>query len=77
MICSIDPELVELAARESGYLQVALLWRPHSDLSTVSVNDVATGESFELVVKNESALDVYYHPYAYAALRGVEYTLAA
>ena len=32
---------------------------------------------FELVVEDRNALDVYYHPYAYAALRGVDFGVAA
>jgi hypothetical protein len=68
--------LVELASRETGTLRVALLWHQATGLCTVSVNDEATEERFELVV-DDNALDTYYHPYAYAALRGVDYRLAA
>ena len=68
--------LIELASRESGSLRVALLWRREIDVVTVLVTDSATDESFELVV-DRHALEVYYHPYAYAALRGVEFGVAA
>jgi hypothetical protein len=63
---------IELASRESGTLHVSLLWAQEADVFTVSVDDV--GESFELVVEGQDALDVYYHPYAFAAVRGVEPT---
>jgi hypothetical protein len=43
----------------------------------VFVTDSATESGFELVVEDRIALDVYYHPYAYAALRGVEFGVAA
>lgn len=70
--------MIELASRENGSLYVVLLWKEQTELCTVSVDDSSTGDRFELVV-DESArpLDIYYHPYAYAALRGVEYGIAA
>ena len=67
---------IELATRDAGTLHVALLWHRSTDLFTVSVADGATGDCFELVVDG-NPLDTYYHPYAYAALRGVEYGVAA
>lgn len=69
--------MIELASRESGTLHVVLLWRQEADVFTVSVDDSATGDRFELVVDDRDPLDVYYHPYAYAALRGIEYVIAA
>jgi hypothetical protein len=41
---------------------------------TVEVFDEAVGESFELEVPRERALDAFYHPFAYAAFDGVLYT---
>ena len=69
--------MIELASRESGSLHVALIWTRETGVPSVWVDDSATGDRFELVVDEVDALDVYYHPYAYAALRGVEYRLAA
>jgi hypothetical protein len=69
--------MIELASRQSGTLHVELLWKRGTKLFTVSVDDSARGDKFELVVDESNALDIYYHPYAYAALRGVEYALAA
>jgi hypothetical protein len=62
--------MIELAHRESGTLQVTLLWAQETDVFSVSVDDAGTGERFELAVEHRKPLDVYYHPYAYAALRG-------
>jgi hypothetical protein len=37
---------------------------------SVAVNDTKTGEAFELpVLEGEPALEVFHHPYAYAAWR--------
>lgn len=68
--------MVELATRDTGSLHVALLWHEATSLFTVAVDDGATGDRFELVV-DDKPLDTYYHPYAYAALRGIEYGVVA
>ncbi|MFL5969216.1 MAG: hypothetical protein ACJ74L_06435 [Gaiellaceae bacterium] len=59
----------ELAARRSGTLEVLLLWHPRIDGVELSVSDVTTGESFQIEVAPETALDAFHHPYAYAARR--------
>ena len=48
---------------------------PGADDSVVLVHDGRLGSSFELEVDASSALDAFDHPYAYAAFRGVEYTV--
>jgi hypothetical protein len=59
----------ELDARTSDGIHVRLLWRPEDDHKFVAVNDTKTGETFELPIHDgESALDVFHHPYAYAAM---------
>jgi hypothetical protein len=40
---------------------------------TVSVTDSASGASFELPVAADEALAAFYHPYPYAAVKGVPY----
>jgi hypothetical protein len=65
----------ELAHRTSDGLEVSLLWRRRDDCVTVCVLDSRTGETFELTAGDDSPLDVFYHPYAYAAHRGIEYSL--
>jgi hypothetical protein len=69
--------MFELAARDNGTLHVVLLWARETDVLVVVVDDSASGDSFELVVGESNALDIYLHPYAYAAMRGVEYAVAA
>jgi len=60
----------ELDARNSDGIDVRLLWHPVDDHVSVAVNDTQTGESFELPVRDgQPALDVFQHPYAYAAMR--------
>jgi hypothetical protein len=64
-------ERVELARRESDGVSVKLLWSRETDVLAVSVID-ARGGNFELVLgPNEPPLDVFHHPYAYAAVRGL------
>ena len=57
----------ELASRESDGVYVLLLWHPHDDAVTVSVEDTHGGDCFELAVERDRALDAFYHPFAYAA----------
>jgi hypothetical protein len=64
----------ELASRESNGISVKLLWSRPTNQVTVAVTDSANDDSFELVVdEHESALDVFYHPFARAAAKGLEY----
>jgi len=39
----------------------------------VSVSDLRTGAYFELDAEPAEALEVFHHPYAYAAFKGVPY----
>jgi hypothetical protein len=62
----------ELALREADGVEVALLWHPTSDAVSVMVVDSRSGDRFELVLDDhESPLDVFHHPYAHAARRGL------
>lgn len=62
----------ELAHRMSGGIEVSLLWDPSRDVLSVMVFDHFEG-TFELVLdESDRAMDVFHHPYAYAALRGLE-----
>jgi hypothetical protein len=68
----------ELAVRAADGVEVALLWHTREGLLSVLVNDSRTQDSFELVLGDgDDPLDVFHHPYAYAALRGVDYELPA
>jgi hypothetical protein len=64
----------ELASRESSGITVKLFWSRATSLVTVAVADAANDDYFELVLEeHERALDVFHHPYAHAAARGVEF----
>jgi hypothetical protein len=68
------PTARELDHRETDGLEVTLLWYQQEDYASVVVADSKTGEAFELVLgAGDSALDVFHHPFAYAAHRGLEY----
>ena len=63
-----NPKL--LAIRRSGTAEIGLFWSRRTGRAAVAVEDEATGERFELPVNREDdALDLYNHPYAYAARR--------
>jgi hypothetical protein len=66
----------ELGHRSSNGIDVYLLWSPETDTLAVVVDD-ARGDSFELVVEAHEALDVFEHPFAYAAYRGLTFMAAA
>jgi hypothetical protein len=63
----------ELDRRSADGVEVALLWHASADFLSVVVSDARAGEAFELVLDDhESPLDVFRHPYAYAAQRGLQ-----
>lgn len=65
--------LRELDRRTNDRLDVRLLWRQRDDRVVVVVEDGRTGSSFKLEVRDdERVLDVFHHPYAYAAHRGLD-----
>jgi hypothetical protein len=60
----------ELAHRRNDGLDIRLLWNATTDRVTVALHDAKTGEGFEVEVgPGERALDVFHHPFAYAAFR--------
>ena len=61
----------ELAQRENDGIAVTLLWHSATDRLTVTVRDWRAGEAFELEAQARNAMDVFHHPYAYAAQRGL------
>ena len=65
--------LIELDSRLTDGIHVRLLWGKRDDRVVVAVDDRKTGERFDLHVgRDERALDVFHHPFAYAAWRGIE-----
>jgi hypothetical protein len=66
------PAMRELDSRSAHGVHVRLVWSEEDDRVAVVVDDVRTGEHFVLDVRDgERPLDVFHHPYAYAAMRGV------
>lgn len=65
--------ICELASRASNGVEVTLLWNRRSDDLSVCVSDTRTGIEFEVATEGNNALDVFNHPYAYAAARGIAY----
>ena len=64
--------LQELTSRRANGVHVRLLWAEPEDRCSVAVADIATAEAFQIEVRaGERALDVFHHPYAYAAWHGV------
>ena len=64
----------ELMSRESNSITVRLLWSRATNLVTVAVADAASDDYFELVLDDhDRALDVFHHPFAHAAARGIEF----
>jgi hypothetical protein len=56
----------ELARRQSGAVEVLLLWRSALDQVEVCVRDAATGGGFRIEVAPGDAMEAFHHPYAYA-----------
>jgi hypothetical protein len=68
----------ELQARSSAGLQVSLWWSPANGRTWVTVRDHRAAAGFVLpVAADERAREVFDHPYAYAARRGVVATIHA
>jgi len=75
---STPQHLHELDHRGNDGVEVSLLWNELTNRVVVSVSDARTGDSFEiLVTAADNALDVFEHPFAYAALRGIDYCAGA
>ena len=71
------PARVVLAERKNAGIHVTLLWAEDTNSVAVLVHDDSTDDQFELSVEpGANALDIFEHPYAYAAWRGVDYRLA-
>jgi len=63
----------ELHSRVNDGIHVRLLWRSDDDHLWVSVTDTKRPEQFGIEVRDRRlALDVFHHPYAYAAHYGVQ-----
>jgi hypothetical protein len=73
-----DVSRTELASRETNGITVRLLWSRSTNLVTVAVDDAANDDYFELILgAHDRALDVFHHPFAHAAARGIALREAA
>jgi hypothetical protein len=63
----------ELAYRVNDGLEVILFWQELTEELTISVSDERSGAYFELAAASNEALDIFNHPYAHAAFRGLPY----
>lgn len=61
--------MTELAHRRNHDVDVALLWDADRDELFVLVEDIQAGDRFTVAAPRERALDVFRHPFAYAAAR--------
>ena len=57
----------ERAHRANDGIEVTLLWHPATDEVRVCVRDERRDAYFEVIAEPQRALDVFDHPYAYAA----------
>lgn len=74
----VGEDVSELSSRSENGVDVALLWQQCDNTATVLVVDHHARETFLLEVReNDSALDIFHHPYAYAAQRRIDYGRAA
>jgi hypothetical protein len=62
-----DSTLTELHHRTADGIEVSLLWSRLTNALTVAVEDSRSGLTFEVPAPAEKALDVFEHPFAYAA----------
>jgi hypothetical protein len=63
----------ELSSRSANGIDVALLWQHRDNTAVVVVVDQRSGESLVLDVgEDDNALDIFNHPYAFAAQRRVD-----
>jgi hypothetical protein len=71
-------EAKDLDFRAADGIEVTLLWAKPLNRVWVAVRNHRSGEEFELEVRAaDNALDVFRHPYAYAAARMPELLAAA
>ena len=62
-----DADFRQLAQRRENGLEVTLNWDPRSNAVSVEIVDLCDDRNLVVPVAAASALDAFYHPYAYAA----------
>ena len=63
----------ELASRGTDGLAVSLLWSKATGRIRVTVADERFDEELDVHVPGAHALGAFYHPFAYAAVRGLDF----
>ena len=58
--------LVDLASRRGGGIEVALIWNRSAKSLVVFAHDDRTDEEVAIPVTGDEASEVYRHPFAYA-----------
>ena len=72
-LASRESDWRELAGRENEGLEISLLWSKNAGRVKVAVTDARLDEQFEFDVAGAEALAAFYHPYAFAADRGIRF----
>jgi hypothetical protein len=63
----------ELDRRHNDGIHVRLLWSQDDNRVVVAVADTKTGDAFVVQVRDgDSPVDVFHHPYAYAAWHRID-----
>ena len=71
MTTTVINDWKELTSRGADGLAVSLVWSKATDRVRITVADERLDEEFDLDVSGAHALAAFYHPYAYAAVRGL------
>jgi len=58
--------LVDLASRRAGGIEVVLIWNRTAETLVVFAHDDRTDEEVAITVSGDEASEVYRHPFAYA-----------
>ena len=59
-------DLVDIATRSAGGIEVALIWDRDDKTLVVFAHDFTTSEEVAITVSGEEAAEIYRHPFAYA-----------
>jgi hypothetical protein len=72
-LLNVTTVLRELDHRRTDGIDVWLLWREDDGRVIVNVADEKTGDRFSIEIRDgDKPLDVFQHPYAYAAWYGID-----
>ena len=73
MTVQIPTSLRELHSRVNEGVHIRLLWCENDGRLAVAVTDTRSCEAFSIEIRDgEDALDVFNHPFAYAAWHGIK-----